>query len=231
MALLREISRFYPEFDWPESPKSGRRFYLHNKFFEIADPIILYALLRRFRPKGIIEVGSGFPSALMLDTNDRFFDGTIDLTFIEPYPERLRSLLTDHDKRRIELLETVVQSVHTEAFASLQPNDILFIDSSHVAKIGSDVNYLVFEILPRLKPGVVVHVHDIMWPFEYPKEWLMEGRAWNEAYVVRAFLQFNEAFDIVLFNSYAGHCFRGLLEELMPRFLENTGGSLWLQKR
>ena len=93
------------------------------------------------------------------------------------------------------------------------------------------MNYLVFEILPRLKPGVVVHIHDIMWPFEYPKEWLMEGRAWNEAYIVRAFLQYNEAFDIVLFNSYVGHCFRGLLEELMPRFLENTGGSLWLQKR
>ena len=72
---------------------------------------------------------------------------------------------------------------------------------------------------------------DVMWPFEYPKEWLVEGRAWNEAYIVRAFLQYNEAFDIVLFKSYAGHRFRGLLEELMPRFRKNTGGSLWLQKR
>ena len=230
-ALLREISRHYPEFDWSETPKSGQRFYLGNKFFEIGDAVILYALLRRFRPKRIIEVGSGFSSALMMDSNDRFLGGSIRFTFIEPYSERLRSLLTDQDKGRIDLLETVVQNVPWETFASLERNDILFIDSSHVAKIGSDVNYLVFEILPRLKPGVVVHIHDIMWPFEYPKEWLMEGRAWNEAYIVRAFLQYNEAFDIVLFNSYAGHCFRRLLEELMPKFLENTGSSLWLQKR
>ena len=143
--------------------------------------IILYALLRRLRPKRIIEVGSGFSSALMLDSNDRFLDGSICSTFIEPYPERLRSLLTEHDKGRIELLQTAVQSVPRDVFAPPVTNDILFIDSSHVTKIGSDVNYLLFEILPRLKPGVVVHVHDVMWPFEYPKEWLMEGRAWNEA--------------------------------------------------
>ena len=138
----------------------------------------MYALLRRYCPKRIIEVGSGFSSALMMDSNDRFLDGSIRFTFIEPYPERLRSLLTEQDNGCMELLQTVVQNVPCEPFASLERNDILFIDSSHVAKIGSDVsNYLVFEILPRLKPGVVVHVHDVMWPFEYPKEWLMEGRA------------------------------------------------------
>jgi hypothetical protein len=110
-------------------------------------------------------------------------------------------------------------------------NDVLFIDSSHVTKIGSDVNYLFFEILPRLRPGVLVHIHDVMWPFNYPLEWIIEGRSWNKAYIVRAFLQYNEAFDILLFNSYLGHTYRKMLTEQMPKFLENTGGSIWLGKR
>ena len=93
------------------------------------------------------------------------------------------------------------------------------------------MNYLLFQVLPRLRPGVVVHVHDVMWPFEYPREWVLEGRAWNEAYLVRAFLQYNDVFDILLFNSYVGHRERAFLSERMPRFLENTGGSLWLVKR
>ena len=230
-ALLREISRFYPEFDWPERSCAARRFHLNNGYFGAGDAIALYALLRHFFPERIIEVGSGFTSALMLDTNDQFLDGSVRFTFVEPYPQRLRSLLTSKDAERAEILETGAQKVPWQVFASLKRNDILFIDSSHVAKIGSDVNYLFFEILPRLQSGVVVHFHDIIWPFEYPKEWIMEGRAWNEVYMVRAFLQYNEAFEIVLFNSYIGHCLRGLLAELMPKFLEDTGGSLWLQKR
>lgn len=229
--LLREISRIYAEFDWPERSCAGRRFHFNNGYFGAGDAIVLYALLRHFRPQRVIEVGSGFTSALMLDTNDQFLDGSVRFTFVEPYPERLRSLLTREDAERAELLETGVQQVPWQLFASLKQNDMLFIDSSHVAKIGSDVNYLLFEILPRLQSGVVVHFHDIIWPFEYPKEWIMGGIAWNEAYMVRAFLQYNEAFEIVLFNSYIGYCFRGLLAELMPKFLEDTGGSLWLQKR
>ena len=114
--FLGRFRAFTPSSTGRRAPKSGQRFYLGNKFFEIGDAIILHALLRRFRPKRIIEVGSGFSSALMMDSNDRFLDGSIRFTFIEPYPERLRSLLTDQDQGRIELLETVVQSVHMETF-------------------------------------------------------------------------------------------------------------------
>lgn len=229
--LLDELATFYPEFDWSDQPEAGRRFYLSNGFFEIGDAIVLYAMLRRFRPKQLIEVGSGFSSALMLDTNDRFLGGGVQFTFIEPNAERLRSILKSEDLNRVQFLEKPVQQISTQPFSSLQRDDVLFIDSSHVAKIGSDVNYLFFEILPRLQPGVLVHIHDVMWPFEYPLEWIVEGRSWNEAYILRAFLQYNEAFDILLFNSYLGHTFGNILNERMPKFLENTGGSLWLRKR
>ncbi|MCZ8539210.1 hypothetical protein [Psychrobacillus psychrodurans] len=80
--------------------------------------------------------------------------------------------------------------------------DILFIDSYHVSKIGSDVNYIIFEILPKLKPGVRIHFHDIFYPFEYPEKWIFEGRFWNRAYLLRAFLQYNQDFIIDLWNNY-----------------------------
>jgi hypothetical protein len=117
-----------------------------------------------------------------------------------------------------------------QVFTQLEENDILFIDSSHVSKIGSDVNYILFNVLPKLNPGVIVHFHDILWPFEYPQEWINQGWAWNEAYMLRAFLQFNTKFQVSLFNSYVGHTFNDYLADNMPLMLEDTGGSIWLKK-
>ena len=124
-----------------------------------------------------------------------------------------------------------------ETFSSLGENDILFIDSSHVSKTHSDVNYLFFEILPRLRAGVYVHVHDVFYPFEYPREWVYQGRGWNEAYLTRAFLQYNSAFTIQLFNSFLERFHVALLEREMPlctRYVEanmpTSAQSLWLKK-
>jgi hypothetical protein len=106
------------------------------------------------------------------------------------------------------------------------------VDSSHVSKTGSDVNYYLFQILPRLKPGVVIHIHDMFWPFEYLEEWVLsEKRSWNEAYLVHAFLQYNSAFEIVYWNNYAFHFLSAELRAAMPLCLGNEGGSLWLRKR
>ena len=96
-------------------------------------------------------------------------------------------------------------------FDQLESRDVLFIDSTHVSKLGSDVNYIFFEILPRLKPGVVIHLHDIYVGFEYPKPWVTEDRAWNEAYLLRAFLEYNERFRILLFISYHAECLRSVV--------------------
>jgi hypothetical protein len=120
--------------------------------------------------------------------------------------------------------------VPVETFSGLGPGDILFIDSSHVSKYESDVNYLIFKVFPALKSGVIVHIHDIFYPFEYPMQWLLEGRAWNEAYLVRAFLQSNAKWEIFLFADFAGKKFREYLAEHMPLCLKNTGGSLWIRK-
>ncbi|MBI2934850.1 MAG: class I SAM-dependent methyltransferase [Chloroflexi bacterium] len=230
LALLADLASFYEDFDWPEQPSPNRRFYLTNPFFGHGDAIILYMMLRYLRPKRIIEVGSGFSSALMLDINEKFLDRSVTFTFIEPFSERLMAILHDDDWGCSQHIQDIVQRVPISTFGNLGPNDILFIDSSHVSKIGSDVNFIIFEVLPALKPGVAVHFHDILWPFEYPETWIMQGVAWNEAYILRAFLQYNDEFDILLFNSYVGYKFAFFLRSRMPRFLENTGGSLWLRK-
>jgi len=99
-----------------------------------------------------------------------------------------------------------------------------------VSKIGSDVNFIFFEILPLLKPGVVVHFHDMFYPFEYPREWLLKGMFWNEAYLLRAFLMFSPRFEILLFNSYLNHSMPDLIRSRFPLSWEDPGTSLWLQR-
>ena len=229
-ALVEDFGRFYADMPFKAERTPGLRYAFNNSFFSYGDAITLYSMLRTFRPQQVIEVGSGHSSAVMLDTNDKFFSGGIRFTFIDPYPERLRSLLTDSDQSRHEVISADVQQVPLVQFQSLQANDILLIDSSHVVKVGSDVGYLLSIVLPSLKSGVLVHFHDIFWPFEYPESWLLDGRAWNEAYALKAFLQFNSAFEILFFNSYLSVHHKDVLESHLPLFLQNPGGSIWLRK-
>jgi hypothetical protein len=164
----------------------------------------------------------------MLDTRE-VFNQNIDLTFIEPYPALLRSLLRDADKSNCHIIDSKVQHVPLEVFKSLQKDDILFIDSSHVSKTGSDVNYELFEILPDLNEGVIIHVHDIFYPFEYPKSWVYDGRNWNESYMLRAFLSYNSKFRIEFFVDYLSKHHRSSLQQ-MPLLQKENGGSLWMRK-
>jgi hypothetical protein len=129
------------------------------------------------------------------------------------------------------ILPAKVQSVDTQLFASLQANDMLLVDSTHVSKLRSDVNHVFFEILPVLGEGVLVHFHDIFWPFEYPKDSVSKGLAWNEAYLLRAFLQFNNSYEIVFFADYMHQRYKAWFEKHMPLFLRNPGGNFWLRKR
>ncbi len=178
----------------------------------------------------MVEVGSGYSSCVTLDTNELFFDHSIECAFVEPYDALLRSLLKPDDLKRIDILTVPLQDVPVERFERLEANDILFIDSTHVAKIGSDVNHLFTRVLPSLKPGVYVHLHEIFYPFEYPRQWISEGRAWNEAYVLWAFLTCSSAFEIVAFNTFLEHFHRPFFEKHMPLCLENPGGSIWLRR-
>jgi hypothetical protein len=208
-----------------EAPRRWRRFKANNGFFSDGDACIAAAMVRHVHPAHVIEVGSGFSSAAMLDANESWLGGTSRFTFIEPYPERLLGVLGAQASEH-EVIVDQVQNVPVSRFQALRANDILFIDSSHVAKIGSDVNYLVAEVLPALASGVIVHVHDIFWPFEYQQRFVRDGWAWNEAYVLRAFLQFNARFEIVYFADFIAQCHP---ERIMPAMRDVS--SLWLRVR
>ncbi|MBV9593817.1 MAG: class I SAM-dependent methyltransferase [Actinobacteria bacterium] len=209
-------------------PTKGVRYYADNAYFNFDDALILHGMLRLLRPKRLIEVGSGFSSAVILDTNERFLDRGISCTFIDPFADRLRSLLRPTDQTQATVLEERVQDVDTTQFSLLEAGDVLFIDSSHVSKVGSDVNFLLLDIVPRLPPGVHVHVHDIVWPFEYGRHWIYEGRAWNEAYLLRALLINN---DHLLINWFGHYWYEHPepIRKLIPAWRRSGGVSLWMQ--
>ena len=236
LTVLNELSFYYSNIPFLNSAKHlSERYYFDNPYYTYGDGVVLYAMLRRLQPKRVIEVGSGFSSAAMLDTDDQMHGERpagerTAFTFIEPYPERLQSLLTAQDQDRCTVLTSRVQDVDLSVFDALEPNDILFIDSSHVLKVGSDVHHLLFHVFPRLKPGVVIHLHDVFWPFEYPEDWVMSGTAWNEAYALRAFLQYNSAFEIEYFNSYVATVHEAVLREKMPICMKDPGGAIWIRK-
>jgi|tagenome__1003787_1003787.scaffolds.fasta_scaffold20743466_2 hypothetical protein len=231
LELLARLGRFDAEIPFADEPVGGLRYRYANEFFNRADAITWYALLRELRPKRVIEVGSGFSSAVALDVDERFLGRSVQMTFIEPYPERLLSLLTPADFLRCDVLDRPVQDVPLAEFEALEAGDVLFIDSSHVSKLGSDVNHLVFEVLPRLAPGVWVHVHDMFWPFVYPRDWAWQGRAWTESFLMRAFLTFNPAYRIELFVDHLFRTQRGAIAAHMPTMLSaGAGGSLWIRR-
>jgi hypothetical protein len=237
--LLELFSKYYKEgLPFPERPKEGVRYYFENNFFSYGDAVILYAFLRQFRPRRVIEVGSGFSSGLMLDVKDHYFLEEMDFVFIEPHPDRLYTLFSEEDKKSCQIIDRPVQEVEIEFFFRLEAGDLLFIDSSHVGKVYSDVGYILNTILPALKRGVFVHFHDIPWPFEYPEAWFRQGRVWNEAYMIRSFLQYNESFEIMYFNSMMERKYSDLLKEKMPMVLKAPisrtilgNSSLWMKKR
>lgn len=211
--------------EWSNKKNERYRYYYDNDYFMKGSADVLYYMMRIAEPKRIIEVGSGFSTAAMLDINENYFNNAIKIISIEPRPDRLKQLIKSADN--IEVYKRNLQDISTDFFDILEENDILFIDSSHVSKMNSDVNYLLFEILPCLNKGVYIHFHDIFYPFIYPRQWVYEGRAYNEMYLLRAFLMNNNKYSIQFFGEMLNHKYK---EELCDKLLGNSGGSIWIQK-
>lgn len=234
VAVLTELfPRFIGDYDYPEHPGEGlpgHAFYTQNTQFTWLDARALFVLLRAWRPRRIIEVGSGFSSLLIADVNRRWFDGAIDFTCIEPFP---RAFLRDPIGGISRLVQQEVQRVPVSRFEALGAGDVLFIDSSHVAKTGSDVNFLFFDVLPRLAKGVRVHLHDIFLPHDYLPQWVLEeNRSWNEQYLLRALLMYSNAFRIEFGSSYVFHAHLPRVAKALahPKGHAFAGGSLWMTR-
>lgn len=227
---FKTIKKYFKDFNYPVEEDGKSRFYIKNCSYPITDALVLFGMIRDIKPKRIIEIGSGFTSALMIDVNERFFDNKIEMTFVEPYPDLLLSRMKGKDKKKYKVIAKKVQDVPVYVFEKLQRGDILFIDSTHVSKFNSDVNYELFNILPKIKPGVTIHFHDVFDGFEYPQIWLKDGWAWNEDYLLRAFLSGNNSYKVLMMNDYMTKRHADLLLESYPRIANNNGGGLWIKK-
>jgi hypothetical protein len=212
--LRDQFPRFMPDYTYPEhGPPDAELtgFYTQNSEFSWLDSRALFVLLRAWQPRRIIEVGSGYSSLLMADVNVRFLGGGADITCIEPFP---RPFLRRPVPGIARLIQSKAQEIPVSTFQDLGEGDLLFIDSSHVSKTGSDVNWLVLTVLPQLRPGVRVHVHDIWLPQDYPRRWVVNlGYHWNEQYLLHALLARNSAVFRVRFGcNYANLRFPDLVK-------------------
>lgn len=248
LRLLHEVfPQFRSEFDFPKVKNESMQdhdFFLNNfSFGAPGEAEVLHSMIRHFKPKRIVEIGAGFSTylsakACLLNKEKDGFD--TNLIAIEPFPN-------DTVKKGFpglsELIQKPLEEVDLDLFRSLEANDILFIDSTHVLKIGGDVKYEYLEIVPRLKNGVLVHSHDIFFPGEYPKSWVANNHwFWTEQYLLQAFLAFNNAFEILWASQYMNRRYLNELITVFPSYqnipLNNTqanhgvgSGSLWMRRK
>lgn len=231
LSFLRDTCLpFKSEYDAFARQPTGKshEYYFNQPMFRSVDAEVLYCMVRAHRPRRLIEVGSGFStlvSAAALAKNAE----AGELIAIEPFPS---DILTAGVPGLSELRRERVQDVDPTLFASLRAGDILFIDSSHVLHVGSDVRFLFLEVLPRLHPGVLVHVHDIFLPAEYPREWIIEEhRFWTEQYLLQAFLTFNRGFEVLWAGSFMRLRHADRLREAFASFDDSVWpGSFWLRR-
>lgn len=212
-------------------PRGFRRFTMENTWFTGADALLFAFMLREFRPPRVVEVGCGFSTALALDIDEEHLSGRTAFTFIEPDATRLKQLV-GQDEWDGRLVERRVQDAPRHVFTDLRAGDFLLIDGSHVLKAGSDVQYLFGEVLPVLAPGVLVHIHDVFWPFEYPRAWLTHGFHPNEAYALRLLLTEPALLRIELFIDQLRRVQGPWLDRHLPEIMEQpfpTGG-IWLSR-
>lgn len=239
IALLTKLGKKYGrECKWPlDATPNPADFFLNNNCFSFGCAASLHTIIRSLKPKRIIEIGSGNSSkiiskALEINQSENGRKSVYDI--IDPYP-------ASHVKKRLikfnRLIDKGVEAIEPDYFAKLEENDILFIDSSHSVKIGGDVNHLFLDILPILKPGVVVHIHDINLPYEYPKAYATNEvfrQFWTEQYLLQAFLSCNKEFEILLGMAYLMKDHIESFKKSFPFYdskIDLGSGSFWIKKK
>jgi predicted O-methyltransferase YrrM len=229
LEVAKKVGQYVEELrDVPENHKPGTIAYCwNNPFWNNSDALVHYGLLRDLKPQRIVEIGCGFSSLLMQRALRR--NATpCRVTQVEPYPNPALFAVFPQDwvHHRCPL-----QRAPLEIFEALGAGDICFYDGSHCTKVGSDVNWFFFEVLPRLAPGVVIHLHDIFLPDDYPDLWIFErGQTWNEQYVLQAFLMHNRKYEIMMANRFLWKTNMEILEALYRGVQPTYGCSFWMKK-
>jgi Methyltransferase domain len=230
--LCRDVFSQQAHFDFLETAKEdSTTYYVTNGQYPPLDAWVLEGLLRHLRPLRMIEVGCGYSTLVSARVNREYLDSQMTLTCIEPYP---RPFLLGDIEGVTGIRVEKIQDTPLELFSTLGRGDVLFIDTSHTVKTGGDVTWIFHEIIPRLATGVVVQIHDFFLPREYPERWVLDGWGWNETYLVRSFLTFNNTFEILWGTQYMLINHREEILAAFPGFrqyLAMGGASLWLHRQ
>ena len=228
LRFLRSVCEPYREqlSALPLADLGSEQFYRNNRWFESVDADVLYGIVRHFSPPQVVEIGCGHSSRLMAHAI-RDGDLPTKLVCVDPSPRVEIRGCAD------EFIESPVEELPLNQLAErLKPGDVLFIDSSHLIKSGGDVVFLYLQVMPRLLPGVLIHVHDIFLPFDYPQEFVVSERwGWGEQYLVHALLMNNRNFEVLWPSCYMWQLHREAVREVVP--IEKTDpppSSLWLRK-
>ncbi|HZO58588.1 MAG TPA: class I SAM-dependent methyltransferase [Solirubrobacterales bacterium] len=197
--LCSEVFASQQPMEFPTgAPAGGPEYARRSPRYPAVDAWVLQAFLRHLRPARVVEVGAGYSSLVTARVNREYLDDEVRFTAIDPYP---LEFLEAGVPGLTELRKERVQDTPLEVFEQLDEHDVLFVDTSHTVKTGGDVPWIFNQILPRLRPGVVVHLHDIFLPWDYPEDWVFQGKGWNEQYLAQSFLTWSSAFE-VLFGTY-----------------------------
>jgi hypothetical protein len=238
LKFLQDLSEFGEECKWPFEKSKEDVFFHSNNSFSFSCAALLHSIIRKYQPSHVIEIGSGMSSIIISDAilkNSERYKKECDYTIIDPYASQLITSgklkgLSHHIANRVELVDIV-------CFQKLGKNDILFIDSSHQAKIGSDVNFEYLELIPQLPSGVLIHIHDVCLPWEYPREYAINEtfrQFWTEQYILQAFLAFNNEFDILLAGNYMHVKYFHEYTNAFPHYdkqKRDSCSSFWMQRK
>lgn len=231
LAILTQFTYNHELIKFPVDEKEKFEFYYNNGFYESGDAEYLYNITRHTKPGKIIEIGSGYSTLIAQKAllQNRAEDPNYQYKHIciEPYEQPWL-------ESKVEVVRKRVETIDKSFFEQLEANDILFIDSTHVIKPQGDVLFEYLEVLPLLKPGVIVHIHDIFTPRDYLDAWVIdEHRLWNEQYLLEAFLTFNAKFKIIGALNYLSHNYRDQFAAKHPVFSKQPGreiGGFWMIK-
>jgi hypothetical protein len=229
--LDRELGPYLDEYKPPTAPTGDSRdFYLDNGFYDSVDAETLYATVRQVAPRRVVELGSGMSTLVIADARARSGDsGERRHVVFDPFPRPELALAI---AEIAELHSVSATDVPVSEFEKLESGDILFVDTTHTVKVGSEVNRIVLDVLPVLSPGVYVHFHDIFLPWEYPREFLVERSFfWAEQFLLQAFLAFNREFEVL----FAAHALERRFPDEIARLVPSARpgirpSSLWLRR-
>ncbi len=236
LLMLRNISAFAPECVWPEYVDKEGVYFSQNKSFGFSSAVLLHSLIRFYGTRHMVEIGSGYSTLISIEALKRNHPGSdFRLTCIEPHPPACLSNIGKTHFACIDIVTQKAENVEPAVYLRLRENDILFIDSSHVSKLNSDVNYLYLHILPRLAKGVIIHIHDIYIPYEYPRVHFYGQQKifWNEQYLLQAFLTNNNEFEIIMPGYFVQADMSEGFRKAFPQYdplKHRATSSFWLRK-